>query len=46
MTPEDAIEKIKAGADLIQIYTGFIYKGPGIMKKINKAILNYKTLYI
>tara|TARA_B110000285_G_scaffold225681_1_gene284291 strand:+ start:3679 stop:4764 length:1086 start_codon:yes stop_codon:yes gene_type:complete len=36
---EDAIEKIKAGADLIQLYTGFIYEGPGLVKKINKAIL-------
>jgi dihydroorotate dehydrogenase len=40
MSPEDAIEKIKAGADLIQIYTGYIYNGPGFIKKINKAILN------
>lgn len=39
MTVEDALEKIKAGADLIQIYTGFVYEGPGIVKKINKAIL-------
>jgi dihydroorotate dehydrogenase len=39
MKPEDAVEKIKAGADLIQIYTGFIYKGPGFIKEINKAIL-------
>lgn len=38
-TPEDAIEKLEAGADLIQVYTGFIYEGPGIAKKINKAIL-------
>ncbi len=38
LTPEDAIEKIKAGADLIQLYTGFIYEGPGIVKRINKAL--------
>ncbi|MBK8290590.1 MAG: quinone-dependent dihydroorotate dehydrogenase [Flammeovirgaceae bacterium] len=38
MTPEDAVEKIQAGADLIQIYTGFIYEGPGFVKRINKAI--------
>jgi dihydroorotate dehydrogenase len=37
---EDAIEKLEAGADLIQIYTGFIYEGPGLIKNINKAILN------
>lgn len=39
MTPEDAIEKLKAGADLIQIYTGFIYEGPSLIKNINKAVL-------
>jgi dihydroorotate dehydrogenase len=38
-SPEDAIEKIKAGADLVQIYTGFIYEGPGLIKAINKRIL-------
>ena len=38
MSPEDAIEKIRAGASLIQIYTGFIYEGPCIVKKINKAL--------
>jgi len=38
-SPEDAIEKLEAGADLVQIYTGFIYEGPGLIKKINKAIL-------
>ena len=36
---KDALEKIKAGADLVQIYTGFIYEGPGLIKKINKEIL-------
>ena len=38
MSPEDAIEKIRAGASLIQIYTGFIYEGPCIVKKINKVL--------
>jgi dihydroorotate dehydrogenase len=38
-TPEDAIEKIRAGASLIQLYTGFIYQGPGIIRKINKHLL-------
>lgn len=37
---EDALEKIEAGADLVQIYTGFIYEGPKLIKEINKAILN------
>jgi len=36
---EDAIEKINAGASLIQVYTGFIYEGPRLIKQINKAIL-------
>ncbi len=36
---EDALEKLKAGAKLVQIYTGFIYEGPGLVKRINKAIL-------
>jgi dihydroorotate dehydrogenase len=35
----DALEKLDAGADLIQLYTGFIYEGPGLIKQINKAIL-------
>ena len=39
MSAEDAIEKLNAGADLIQIYTGFIYQGPSLVKKINKKIL-------
>ena len=37
----DAIEKIEAGADLVQIYTGFIYEGPGLIKAINKKILEH-----
>jgi dihydroorotate dehydrogenase len=41
---EDALEKLNAGADLVQIYTGFIYEGPGLIKEINKAILNAPTL--
>ncbi|TXD49058.1 quinone-dependent dihydroorotate dehydrogenase [Polaribacter sp. IC073] len=36
---EDALAKIEAGADLVQIYTGFIYEGPSLIKKINKALL-------
>jgi len=39
MSPEDAIEKIEAGAVLVQLYTGFIYEGPFLAKRINKAIL-------
>ncbi|WP_282043217.1 quinone-dependent dihydroorotate dehydrogenase [Winogradskyella flava] len=36
---EDALEKLDAGADLVQIYTGFIYEGPSLIKRINKALL-------
>jgi len=35
----DALEKIEAGADLVQVYTGFIYEGPRLIKRINKALL-------
>lgn len=42
MNAEDAIEKLNAGAKLIQLYTGFIYEGPAIVKRINKAILKSK----
>ncbi|PKP40571.1 MAG: dihydroorotate dehydrogenase (quinone), partial [Bacteroidetes bacterium HGW-Bacteroidetes-13] len=38
-SPEDALEKLAAGADLIQLYTGFIYEGPQLVKNINKALL-------
>ena len=43
-SPEDAIEKIKAGADLIQLYTGFVYEGPALIKKINKELINQNIL--
>lgn len=36
---QDALNKIEAGADLVQVYTGFIYEGPSLVKNINKAIL-------
>lgn len=36
---EDALEKLDAGADLVQLYTGFIYEGPALVKRINKAVL-------
>ncbi len=38
-SPEDALEKLEAGADLVQLWTGFVYEGPALVKKINKAIL-------
>ena len=37
-TGEDAKEKLEAGASLVQVWTGFIYEGPGIVKRICKAI--------
>ena len=37
---EDAYARIKAGASLVQIYTGFIYEGPSLIKAINKEILD------
>lgn len=43
MTKDDAIEKLNSGADLIQLYTGFIYKGPGLIRDINKAIINQSS---
>jgi dihydroorotate dehydrogenase len=39
-TVEDALEKIEAGASLLQLYTGFIYEGPQLIKDINTALLN------
>ena len=36
---QDALEKLEAGASLVQLYTGFIYEGPALVRKINKAIL-------
>jgi dihydroorotate dehydrogenase len=35
----DALEKIEAGASLVQLWTGFVYEGPGLVKRINKALL-------
>ena len=36
---KDVNEKIKLGADLVQVYTGWIYEGPSMIKKINSSIL-------
>jgi dihydroorotate dehydrogenase len=36
---EDALEKLNAGASLVQLYTGFIYEGPALVKAINKKII-------
>jgi dihydroorotate dehydrogenase len=39
MSPQDALDKLNAGADLVQVYTGFIYEGPGFVRRINKFLL-------
>jgi dihydroorotate dehydrogenase len=39
MTPGDAMDKLNAGADLIQVYTGFVYEGPSFARSICKQIL-------
>jgi dihydroorotate dehydrogenase len=36
---QDALDKLDAGATLVQLYTGFIYEGPALVKAINKALL-------
>lgn len=41
MKAEDAIEKIKAGANLVQVYTGLVYSGPHLVKRINKALVSH-----
>ena len=38
LTPEDAWEKLTAGASLVQIYTGFVYEGPAMVKRINQSL--------
>lgn len=40
-TTKDAIEKIEAGADLLQVYTGLIYEGPYMIRKINRGLTDY-----
>jgi dihydroorotate dehydrogenase len=41
ITPQDAVDMIAAGASLVQVYTGFIYDGPMIVRKSNRAIAKY-----
>jgi dihydroorotate dehydrogenase len=38
-TAEDALEKLEAGATLVQLYSGFIYEGPSLIKEINQALI-------
>ncbi len=39
MSGSDAVAKMKAGANLVQVYSGLVYRGPGLIKEIKKAIL-------
>lgn len=39
MSPQDALDKLEAGASLVQVYTGFIYEGPSLVKRICKAMI-------
>ncbi len=39
MNPLDAVEKLQAGAALVQVYTGLVYSGPGLVREINRALL-------
>lgn len=41
---EDALEKLDAGASLVQLYTGFVYEGPGLIKEINKKIVERQSI--
>ena len=40
LSADDALERLRSGADLIQVYTGFIYEGPGFVRRINRKILS------
>ena len=40
-TAEDAIEKLQAGAHLVQVYTGLIYEGPAIARRINRGLIQF-----
>lgn len=39
-TAKDAYDKIRAGASLVEVYTGLIYEGPGILTNINRGLLD------
>ena len=43
MSPQDALDMIEAGASLVQIYTGFIYQGPGLVKQVLKRIAKIES---
>jgi dihydroorotate dehydrogenase len=39
MNEKDALKKIEAGASLVQVYSGLIFKGPALIQKINKTLI-------
>ncbi|MQA91086.1 MAG: quinone-dependent dihydroorotate dehydrogenase, partial [Gemmatimonas sp.] len=43
MTPQDALEKLRAGADLVQLISGMIFEGPHLMKQIARAYAHHKA---
>lgn len=43
MTAEDAMEKFSAGAKLVQLYTGFVYEGPNLIREINQALVRHHS---
>ena len=43
MNGADAVAKLEAGADLVQIYTGLIYHGPGLIKECARALAKLPT---
>ena len=42
-TGEDALQALRAGANTVQLYTGFVYQGPGAMRGINRHILSFMS---
>lgn len=42
-SPDAAIEKLEAGADLVQVYTGLVYEGPVLLQRINEAYVTWKS---
>lgn len=43
MTSQDAVEKMEAGAKLVQLYTGFIYSGPALIADCSEAVARWRT---
>ena len=41
MNPLDVIEKLEAGATLVQVYTGLVYAGPSLVKQINRVLMKH-----